>query len=294
MAEISGANGNHGVVLNIKDGDHVNHNLPAPASTKDGHSRGSSSFFTISFMQKLIAELLGTYFLIFAGCAAVVVNSDKDKVVSHSGVSIVWGLVVMVMVYSVGHISGAHFNPAVTIAFATCKRFPLKQVPAYVSAQVIGSTLASGTLRLIFSGGQNHFAGTLPDGSDMQSFALEFIITFYLMFVISGVATDNRAIGELAGLAVGSTVLLNVMLAGPISGASMNPARSLGPAIVWNQYRGIWIYLVATTCGAIAGAWVYNIIRFTNKPLREITKTGSFLKSVKSNGSNVLHPAESL
>ncbi|XP_059669497.1 aquaporin NIP1-2-like [Cornus florida] len=285
MAEISGANGNHGVVLNIKDGDHVNHNLPASASKNDGDS-GGSSFVTIPFMQKLIAEVLGTYFLIFAGCAAVVVNSDEGKVVSHPGISIVWGLVVMVMVYSVGHISGAHFNPAVTIAFATCKRFPLKQVPAYVSAQVLGSTLASGTLRLIFSGEQNHFAGTLPGGSDMQSFVLEFIITFYLMFVISGVATDNRAIGELAGLAVGSTVLLNVMFAGPISGASMNPARSLGPAIVWNQYRGIWIYLVATTFGAIAGAWVYNIIRFTNKPLREITKSGSFLKSVRSNGSN--------
>ncbi|CBI30735.3 hypothetical protein VitviT2T_015259 [Vitis vinifera] len=282
MGEISGANGNHEVSLNIKDSD-ANHNPPPPSTAT---KQGSTSSFSFPFVQKLIAEVLGTYFLIFAGCAAVVVNSDKDSVVTLPGISIVWGLVVMVMVYSVGHISGAHFNPAVTIAFATCKRFPWKQVPAYVVAQVIGSTLASGTLRLIFNGKQDHFPGTLPAGSDLQSFVIEFIITFYLMFVISGVATDNRAIGELAGLAVGATVLLNVMFAGPISGASMNPARSLGPAIVSNTYRGIWIYLLAPTCGAISGAWVYNIIRFTDKPLREITKSGSFLKSKSSrNGS---------
>ncbi|RVW67800.1 Aquaporin NIP1-2 [Vitis vinifera] len=282
MAEISGVNGNHEVSLNIKDSD-ANHNPPPPSTAT---KQGSTSSFSFPFVQKLIAEVLGTYFLIFAGCAAVVVNSDKDSVVTLPGISIVWGLVVMVMVYSVGHISGAHFNPAVTIAFATCKRFPWKQVPAYVVAQVIGSTLASGTLRLIFNGKQDHFPGTLPAGSDLQSFVIEFIITFYLMFVISGVATDNRAIGELAGLAVGATVLLNVMFAGPISGASMNPARSLGPAIVSNTYRGIWIYLLAPTCGAISGAWVYNIIRFTDKPLREITKSGSFLKSKSSrNGS---------
>lgn len=275
MAEITGgANGNHGgVALNVKDGD-MNHNPSSSTSMPK-----TTAFITIPFIQKLIAELFGTYFLIFAGCGAVVVNSDKDKVVSHPGISIVWGLVVMVMVYSVGHISGAHFNPAVTIAFATCKRFPWKQLPAYISAQVIGSTLASGTLRLIFNGEQDRFAGTLPAGSDIQSLVLEFIITFYLMFVISGVATDNRAIGELAGLAVGATVLLNVMFAGPISGASMNPARSLGPAIVSSHYKGLWIYMVGPTTGAIAGAWLYNLIRFTDKPLREITKSGSFLKS---------------
>ncbi|KAK3004601.1 hypothetical protein RJ639_018458 [Escallonia herrerae] len=250
--------------------------------------------YFVDYMYQLIAEVLGTYFLIFAGCAAVVVNSDENKVVTLPGIAIVWGLVVMVMVYSVGHISGAHFNPAVTIAFASCKRFPWKEVPAYISVQVLGSTLASGTLRLIFSGKQDHFAGTLPLGSDVQSLVLEFIITFYLMFVISGVATDNRAIGELAGLAVGSTVLLNVMFAGignfwligrPISGASMNPARSLGPAIVSSHYRGLWIYMVGPISGAIAGAWVYNIIRFTDKPLREITKSASFLKSSGRNGS---------
>ncbi|XP_052182600.1 aquaporin NIP1-1-like [Diospyros lotus] len=270
--QISGVNGNHERALNIKD-DETN------SSQTNELDSGATCSLSVPFAQKLIAEVLGTYFVVFAGCGAVVVNLDSDKAVSFPGISIVWGLVVMVMVYSVGHISGAHFNPAVTLAFATCKRFPWKQVPTYIFAQVLGSTLASGTLRLIFNGEQDHFAGTLPAGSDAQSFVLEFIITFYLMFVISGVATDNRAIGELAGLAVGATVLLNVMFAGPISGASMNPARSLGPAIVSNHYKGIWIYIVAPTSGAISGAWVYNIIRFTEKPLREITKSGSFLKS---------------
>ncbi|KAL8032387.1 hypothetical protein ABFX02_13G092500 [Erythranthe guttata] len=273
-----GANGNHGVAVNIKDDDRDSKNTTENSST--------CIFLTVPFIQKIIAETLGTYFLIFAGCASVVVNSDKEKVVTLPGISIVWGLAVMVMVYSVGHISGAHFNPAVTIAFATCKRFPWKQVPAYVSAQVVGSTLASGTLRLLFSGTHDHFAGTLPTGSDVQSLVVEFIITFYLMFVISGVATDNRAIGELAGLAVGATVLLNVMFAGPISGASMNPARSLGPAIVSTHYKGIWIYMLGPIAGAISGAWVYNIIRFTNKPLREITKSASFLKTSSRNNNS--------
>ncbi|KAG7959981.1 hypothetical protein I3843_10G097300 [Carya illinoinensis] len=279
MAEEAIRNGNHAVVLNVKEGD-ANHTSSA---SKINHESGFC--ISVPFVQKLIAEAIGTYFLIFAGCAAVVVNMGNDKVVTQPGISIVWGLSVMVLVYSVGHISGAHFNPAVTIAFATCKRFPWKQVPAYVFAQVLGSTMASGTLRLIFNGHQNFFAGTLPSGSEVQSFVLEFIITFYLMFVISGVATDNRAIGELAGLAVGSTVLLNVMLAGPISGASMNPARSLGPAFVHNEYRGIWVYIVGPILGAVSGALVYNLIRFTDKPLREITKSGSFLRASKSNSS---------
>ncbi|KAK9714509.1 hypothetical protein RND81_06G099800 [Saponaria officinalis] len=282
MGEIARENGNHEVSVNVKEGD-----LPISSGSS---SLDTSSCISIPFLQKMIAEILGTYFLIFAGCGSVTVNLDSDKMITFPGIAIVWGLVVMVMVYAVGHISGAHFNPAVTVAFAICRRFPWKQVPAYVFCQLLGATLASGTLRLIFNGHQTQFAGTSPAGSNLQSLVVEFIITFYLMFVISGVATDNRAIGELAGLAVGATILLNVMFAGPISGASMNPARSIGPAIVSSHYKGLWIYIVGPMAGAICGALVYNLIRFTDKPLREITKSGSFLKA---KGSSVSRNARS-
>ncbi|EXB31120.1 Aquaporin NIP1-2 [Morus notabilis] len=234
----------------------------------------------VPLLQKLVAELLATYFFIFAGCTSILVNIDKDKVITFPGIAVVWGLALMVMIYSVGHISGAHLDPAVTIAFATIKRFPWKQVPAYIAVQIAGATLANGTLRLLFNGKHDHFVGTVPSGSDLQAFVVEFIIAFFLMFVVCGVATDNRAIGELAGLAVGSTILLNVLFAGPISGSSMNPARSLGSAIVWNKYTGIWIYLTAPVIGCTCGAWAYSFIRFTEKPVREITKSGSFLKGL--------------
>lgn len=252
---------------------------------KSSTPRETSGMLTLQFGQKIIAEVLGTYFVIFAGCASVTVNLSTG-VITFPGICIVWGLVVMVMIYSVGHISGAHFNPAVSIAFATCGRFPWKEVPPYIIAQVAGSTLASGTLWLLFGQKLEHFPGTMPSGSEVQSLVVEFIISFYLMFVISGVATDNRAIGELAGIAVGATILLNVLIAGPISGASMNPARTLGPAIIQHRYKSIWVYIVGPICGTIAGAWAYNLIRFTKKPLRELTKSTSFLKSFRERNNS--------
>ncbi|GAA0164644.1 hypothetical protein LIER_20234 [Lithospermum erythrorhizon] len=157
------------------------------------------------------------------------------------------------------------------------------QVPMYIAAQLMGSILASGTLALMFKITKEAYFGTLPVESHLQSFAIEIVISFLLMFVISGVSTDNRAIGELAGLAVGMTIMLNVFVAGPISGASMNPARSIGPAIVKHVYKGLWIYIVGPLIGTIAGAFCYNLIRFTDKPLREITKTSSFLPSASKN-----------
>eukprot|EP00262_Sarcandra_glabra_P015487 TRINITY_DN4776_c0_g1_i1.p1 TRINITY_DN4776_c0_g1~~TRINITY_DN4776_c0_g1_i1.p1 ORF type:complete len:289 (+),score=24.62 TRINITY_DN4776_c0_g1_i1:60-926(+) len=285
MAEISGANGNS--IKSMEEGVGKEHeNSHGSSFNTNNINKGLEGCgISVPFIQKLLAEVFGTYFLIFAGCGSVVVNLRSHGMITFPGVCIVWGLVVMVMIYSVGHISGAHFNPAVTIAFATCRRFPWKQVPAYVSAQMLGATLASGTLRLLFDGRRAHFSGTIPTGSDLQSLVMEFIISFYLMFVISGVATDNRAIGELAGLAVGATILLNVLIAGQISGASMNPARTLGPAIIGNRYDSIWVYIVGPICGTIFGAWAYNLIRFTKKPLREITKSGSFLKSIGRAGS---------
>ncbi|CAK8530748.1 unnamed protein product [Lathyrus sativus] len=258
-------NGNANAVLNVNDD-----------ATKIYDD--SSIEDHVPLLQKLVAEVVGTFFLILIGCGSVVTNLNNDNVVTLPGIAFVWGFCVMTLVYSLGHISGAHFNPAVTIAHASTKRFPLSQVPPYIIAQFIGSLLASGALKLIFSGKENQFVGTLPAGSNLQAFVIEFIITFYLMFIISGVATDDRAIGELAGLAVGSTIILNVLFAGPITGASMNPVRSLGPAIVHHEYRGIWAYVFAPILGALAGTWAYTFIRITNKPVRELTKSGSFLK----------------
>lgn len=279
----SGANGTH--ERSMEEGTagfpREEHAIPDHGYENSSAVEGRDLGHFVPFLQKVLAEVFGTYFLIFAGCASVTVNLSKGMV-TFPGVCIVWGLAVMALVYTLGHVSGAHFNPAVTIAFATCGRFPWMQVPAYILAQLVGSTLASGTLRLLFGGKRELFAGTIPVGSDLQSLVLEFIISFYLMFVISGVATDKRAIGQLAGLAVGATVLLNVLLAGPISGASMNPARSLGPAIVAHRYESIWVYIVGPICGTVSGAWVYNLIRFTNRPLREITMS-SFLKGLGRN-----------
>ncbi|XP_011102069.1 aquaporin NIP1-1-like isoform X1 [Sesamum indicum] len=261
------ANGSHSSILNIND-DERNRKYVGPSSPTCSQ--------TLRFMQKLMGEFMGTYLLLFAGFAAVVVNKEMNNLLTFPGVAVLWGLDVMVMIYTVGHVSGAHFNPAVTIAFATCNRFAWRHVAAYVSVQVLASILASGTVEIIFGTEQHHFLGTLPSGSNIQSLVLEFIITFYLMFAVSGVATDDQAVGELSGLALGATVTINSLLAGPISGASMNPARSLGPAIVFSNYKGIWIYIVGPITGAIAGAWFYNIIRLTHKPFSEILSIRCF------------------
>ncbi|XP_071735592.1 probable aquaporin NIP4-2 [Rutidosis leptorrhynchoides] len=229
--------------------------------------------------QKVFAETVGTYFLIFIGCGSFVVDKKYGSI-TFPGMSVAWGLIIMVMVYSVGHISGAHLNPSVTITFAIFRQFPYKQVPLYIAGQMLGSILASCTLCMLFEVEQKYFFGTVPNGSNVRSLVLEIIISFLLMFVISGVATDNRSTGELAGIAIGMTILINVLLAGQVSGASMNPARSLGPAIVMNEYKGIWVYLVGPTIGTIFGGFAYNLIRFTDKPLLEITKSSNLLRSL--------------
>ncbi|KAG2286746.1 putative aquaporin NIP4-1 [Brassica napus] len=234
----------------------------------------------VCLTQKLIAEMIGTYFVIFSGCGVVVVNVLYGGTVTFPGVCVTWGLIVMVMIYATGHISGAHFNPAVTLTFAIFRRFPWYQVPLYVGAQLAGSLLASLTLRLMFKVTPEAYFGTTPTDSAARALVAEIIISFLLMFVISGVSTDSRAIGELAGIAVGMTIMLNVFVAGPISGASMNPARSLGPAIVMGVYKDIWVYIVGPIAGVMAGGFVYNFIRFTDKPLRELTKSASFLRSI--------------
>ncbi|OMO60598.1 Major intrinsic protein [Corchorus capsularis] len=242
----------------------------------------------VQLLQKVIAEIIGTYFVIFAGCGSVVVNKMYGETITFPGICVVWGLIVMVMIYSVGHISGAHFNPAVTITFAIFRHFPLKHVPIYMVAQFLGSILASGTLCLIFDVKPEAYYGTVPVGSHSRSLVIEIIISFLLMFVVSGVATDSRAVGELAGIAVGMTIVINVFVAGPISGASMNPARSIGPALVMRIYKGVWVYVVGPILGTILGGFAYNLIRFTDKPLSELTKSASLVKSLSKTRSNII------
>lgn len=209
-------------------------------------------------MKKYIAEVIGTFALVFCGTGAIIINQETDGTVSHAGIAITFGLIVMAMIYSLGDISGAHLNPAVSIAFTIAKRFSVKELFPYIISQVIGAILASVVLKYLFP--VNEFLGaTIPRGSISQSFVVEFLLTFFLMLVIINVATGNKEKGLFAGLAIGATVLLEAMFAGPISGASMNPARSIAPAIISGHTEHLWIYLIATTTGAAAAIplWKY-------------------------------------
>jgi aquaporin NIP len=190
-----------------------------------------------TLVRALAAEFVGTFALVFAGCGAIMVDA-KTGALGHVGVAISFGLVIMVMIYAVGHISGAHFNPAVTFAFALSRHFPWRRGLVYWATQITAALVAAAVLRGLL-GNIAHVGATLPSGSQGQSFLLEVVLTFFLMFVIMAVATDTRAVGEAAAIAVGGTVLLDAMFGGPISGASMNPARSTGPAIVSGDLHGL-------------------------------------------------------
>jgi MIP family channel proteins len=207
----------------------------------------------------LVAELIGTFALVFAGAGAIMVDA-KTHALGHVGVAITFGLVIMVMIYAVGHISGAHFNPAVSFAFALTRHFPWPRVAAYWVAQVTGALIAAAILRASL-GNIAHVGATLPAGSQAQSFLWEMVLTFFLMFVILSVATDTRAVGEAAAIAIGGTVGLDAMFGGPISGASMNPARSIGPALVSGDLHALWLYIVAPLIGAALGALTYQFVR---------------------------------
>jgi len=211
-------------------------------------------------MRKYITEFIGTFFLVFVGCGAMVINNHVGGAISHVGVAMCWGLIVMVLIYSIGDISGAHINPAVTIGFWICKRFPLKEVFPYVIVQILGALVAGFSLKALFP--LDEFLGSsLPAGTWQQSFIFETILTFLLMFVILNVSTGAKEKGITAGIAIGATVGMEAMFAGPICGASMNPARSIGPAIASGHTEYLWAYIVATILGALLAVLVFKFTR---------------------------------
>ncbi|MES2440243.1 MAG: aquaporin [Verrucomicrobiota bacterium] len=201
-------------------------------------------------MKRLLAEFLGTFILVFAGTGAIVVNETSGGVIGHAGIALVFGLVVLAMIHTFGDVSGAHFNPAVTLGFAAAGRFAWKDVPGYALSQFAGAFAASLTLKVLFPNNQS-LGATLPAGGAAQSFILEIILTVILMLVILSVSTGAKEKGITAGIAIGAVVALEAMFAGPISGASMNPARSLAPAVVSGNFQHLWLYPVATILGAL-------------------------------------------
>ena len=203
-------------------------------------------------MRRLLAECFGTFALVFAGTGAITINEVSGGVVSHVGISLTFGLVVLSTIYAIGNVSGAHINPAVTLGFWFAGRLERAWVLPYILSQCLGGLLASGILRLLFS---NYLTlgVTRPSGSVSQSFVLEIILTWFLMFVILSMSSGSKEKGLMAGAAIGSVIAMEALFAGPISGASMNPARSLAPALVTGQLGDIWIYLTAPVLGALIG-----------------------------------------
>jgi len=210
-------------------------------------------------VKKYIAELIGTFALVFCGTGAIIINDVSSGSVSHLGVGITFGLIITAMIYTFGSLSGAHINPAITIAFSFTDRFDRKDLLGYIIAQLVGAFLASGVLRVLFLDHQK-LGSTLPAGSWHQSFILEAILTYFLMLVIIFVS-QNEKISNFTGLAVGATVALEAIFAGPITGASMNPARSIAPALVSGYTDHLWIYILAPILGAILASLTWRILK---------------------------------
>ena len=219
-----------------------------------------NQYFKSNLFSKSIAEMIGTFAISFFGCGFVVVSGAETPQM----VPFVFGATITIMIYATGHLSGAHFNPAVTLAFASVKRFPYADVPSYLTFQVLGALLGLAALWACIPE-ISQFATTQPQISVIKAFALEVIFSFFLMFVIISVATDSRAVGMMAGLAIGTTVTICAFMGGPLTGASMNPARSLAPAIFENQFDSLWLYLLAPIVGACLAAFTYEKIRCDNE-----------------------------
>ncbi len=214
-------------------------------------------------LRNYIAECLGTFILVFCGTASMAINEVTGGAVTHVGIGITWGFIVIALIYAFGEISGAHFNPAVTIAFAYAKKFPWKEVPKYILFQIIGGILASLMVVYLFPESET-LGGTRTILSPEKAFILELLLTFFLMLVIINVSTGSKETGMMAGIAIGGVVMLEALFAGPMTNASMNPVRSLAPALVSGYWTNLWLYLVAPVIGAILAVLSCKLIKADN------------------------------
>ena len=214
-------------------------------------------------MKKYISEFIGTFALVFCGTGAMTINEITGGEVTHVGVAVTWGLIVMAMIYAFGEISGAHFNPAVTISFAYAKKFSWKEVPKYIIAQLLGAILASVILWILFPASE-YYGATIPSFEPWRAFILEFLLTFFLMLTIINVSTGSKEIGVVAGIAIGGVVLLEAMFAGPMTKASMNPARSIAPALVSGHTEHLWLYILAPILGALLAVISCKLVKDDN------------------------------
>jgi MIP family channel proteins len=211
--------------------------------------------------RRALAEAFATFALVFAGCGAIIADAERDQALGTVGIGAVFGLVILAMVYATGHLSGAHINPAVTLAFTATRHFPAREAAAYIPAQLVGAVVGALLLRLAWEGTPADLGATVPTVGAGPALVYEGAMTLLLMFVVVAVATDTRAIGSAAAIAIGATVGLDAIFGGDVTGASMNPARSFGPALVSNTWTVFWIYLVGPIVGALAGAALYQAIR---------------------------------
>ncbi len=210
-------------------------------------------------LRSTLAEAVGTFILVFIGCGAILVNESSGGVLGLDGIAMTFGLTVMTIIFAIGHVSGAHINPAVTLALLMIRRISINKAICYCFAQSIGAILAAIALKYTVATGTN-LGGTFPSGTLSQSFLIEVFMTAFLMFMVVGLTTDPRASSTLGALAIGGVITVNIMVGGPISGASMNPARSLGPALISGQLEHMWLYILAPLVGSMLGAGLYYMI----------------------------------
>jgi aquaporin Z len=213
-------------------------------------------------MKKYLSEFIGTFSMIFCGCGAMVINDFTGGSITHPGVAITWGLIVMSMIYAFGDVSGAHFNPAVTLGFAVAKKFKGIEGPQYVISQLFGALTASYVLLFLFP--ESDLGATIPTIEPLKVFIIELLLSFFLMLVIINVSTGSKEIGPVAGIAIGSVVLLEAMFAGPLTKASMNPIRSLAPALASGNFSHLWIYLTAPFAGMLLAVFSCKLVKDEN------------------------------